>query len=1149
MKSSNHPRKSRKDRGFALVAVLTMMVMLVVVCTATLTLSSVSLRKAGVDINAQRARANARLALVMAIGQLQEAAGPDQRITAPANLVDEKAHPGRTGVWKSQKVDPSSGMAVASKDISSSSPYAEGEFITWLGSGAKAGNTSGEKPPEAGIDAITLLNTGNLPLKENPVSLNSGKLAWATIDESVKARFNLPQIESGETEKTALRAPMRVAADVLDDLEALKLDEKQAAGMVSFRQGELAIKSRKKFANYFNDLTSWSSSLPVNTVDGGFKADLTRLFEADRLPSRFADYRLYSGESTPLVPADPYLSELASWYRLNEKNPNGATPLQTTIPVGYVPSEKKRDASGTRTVPRLAALSEEVLAPVVTKVQVVFSLVAREAHGEWAAKIAASDPELKYMLYLIYSPAVTLHNPYNVPLNVNGLQVSFSNMPLAFQIFRNGSPQTARPALLSQLHGYYENTDTFDDKFVVRLANKPVTPVPGSTGAGGDTNLKLMPGEAKVFGLSHPAGTTFMRMSNFMYDATKSLTESLTPGPGWDYRCGFVVDVLRPNIAGRQNNPFTGYIMPVRGRDTIDVASTFMPLSGGKVKDFSVTVSANVNTKQTDLGMYNYHYESVDKLKQALQGEHPELGTISYPFRREKAWKVPEIYQQKDDTVPFEKWTGPQPFAIFSLGAKTACGSLHPSKPGRDSSFVHQVVDIDITKAHPAQYPLEASFLPIRQGGAGTVGSIEIANDGTDRVYHFSGSTRENGILNMPSYEVPAAPMVNIAELRHANLASSGHFPFSTYTVGESRAHPMLPKDRPILRNSRFGYDIADHSWLANNALWDKFYFSGIRTQGDVTSMMEGRPLEISPRNKGCITQGMKRGDAEKVLLGDDSWSTTARFQRIDGAFNVNSTSINAWKAVLSSLKDQEIPIIDPVSLATSNSSTSKVPFPRLVRSSGSSIDSGSASDNQLRWNGYRDLDEKEIDALAKAIVDQVKERGPFKSMSDFVNRRLTGNADESSAGALEAAIRIAGLNKAAMESETRNISTAEAAVFGYENPDAAAGGTEEASRAYLSQGDILSGLGAYMTVRSDTFVIRAYGDVRSKDGKVLAKATIEAVVQRQVKFVDPADDADKVQPILGDQSRTISSLTSVNQKFGRRFEVVNFRWLQPSEI
>ena len=81
--------------------------------------------------------------------------------------------------------------------------------------------------------------------------------------------------------------------------------------------------------------------------------------------------------------------------------------------------------------------------------------------------------------------------------------------------------------------------------------------------------------------------------------------------------------------------------------------------------------------------------------------------------------------------------------------------------------------------------------------------------------------------------------------------------------------------------------------------------------------------------------------------------------------------------------------------------------------------------------------------------------------------------------------------------------------------------------------------LAAVMTVRGDTFRIRSYGESRDSSGKVLARARAETIVQRLPGYLDPAD---LPQTAPGD-------LTSpANQRFGRRFVVTSFRWLEPDE-
>ena len=91
----------------------------------------------------------------------------------------------------------------------------------------------------------------------------------------------------------------------------------------------------------------------------------------------------------------------------------------------------------------------------------------------------------------------------------------------------------------------------------------------------------------------------------------------------------------------------------------------------------------------------------------------------------------------------------------------------------------------------------------------------------------------------------------------------------------------------------------------------------------------------------------------------------------------------------------------------------------------------------------------------------------------------------------------------------------------------------------WITQADLLQVLGPSLAVRSDTFRIRTYGEALDEQGKVIAKAWCEAVVQRMPEYVDPANAAVERD----------TALTPVNQRFGRRFNVVSFRWLSPQEI
>jgi hypothetical protein len=92
----------------------------------------------------------------------------------------------------------------------------------------------------------------------------------------------------------------------------------------------------------------------------------------------------------------------------------------------------------------------------------------------------------------------------------------------------------------------------------------------------------------------------------------------------------------------------------------------------------------------------------------------------------------------------------------------------------------------------------------------------------------------------------------------------------------------------------------------------------------------------------------------------------------------------------------------------------------------------------------------------------------------------------------------------------------------------------------HVKQGDLLTTIGSRMAVRSDTFIIRSYGESRDTGGRVLGRAWCEAVVRRTPGYVEAIDEADVVPESLSSE---------VNQEFGRQFEMVSFRWLPEGEI
>jgi hypothetical protein len=164
--------------------------------------------------------------------------------------------------------------------------------------------------------------------------------------------------------------------------------------------------------------------------------------------------------------------------------------------------------------------------------------------------------------------------------------------------------------------------------------------------------------------------------------------------------------------------------------------------------------------------------------------------------------------------------------------------------------------------------------------------------------------------------------------------------------------------------------------------------------------------------------------------------------------------------------------------------------------------------------------------------------------MSEFVNRRL-GSGATALRGALQQAIDDSNLNQGAAKGAGQNgagfeISTEQVKNYKYANAEAGAGSSYQGAPGYLTQADLLNVLGNAATPRSDTFTIRSYGEARDAQGKILARATCEAVVQRYPEWLDPADKVETAPAAL---------TRSSNKTFGRRFLVTSLRWLNPNEI
>ncbi|MEK6231545.1 MAG: hypothetical protein N2A42_06805 [Luteolibacter sp.] len=365
--------------------------------------------------------------------------------------------------------------------------------------------------------------------------------------------------------------------------------------------------------------------------------------------------------------------------------------------------------------------------------------------------------------------------------------------------------------------------------------------------------------------------------------------------------------------------------------------------------------------------------------------------------------------------------------------------------------------------------------------------------------------------------------------------------------------------------------DYWDHLFLTNEALWDSYFFSsmvGESSRGEVSSGNDVVKVVDEFYTAGGDNNRLKnhllrphlsagKGDVVAEITGSDGHEKSAGYLLNQGAFNVNSESVDAWKALLWGLRERKIPYLDARSGASGIIDTGgyEVAFSRFRLANGYA--EGDDPADQNAWTGVRLLDEAEITKLAEDLVEQVKRRGPFLNMAEFINRRLS-NDRLGVSGALQAAIDSdefddeysgsavsgPGINAGFKSAEhmIKSLPTND-----YPNPRVAKGSRFAGAPGYLMQSDVLQAIGNQLTVRGDTFRIRTYGDARDASGNVLARAWCEAIVQRYPEYLDSGNSPD--EPADLEDGSANPALSELNAKYGRKIRIISFRWLNADEV
>ena len=152
-------------------------------------------------------------------------------------------------------------------------------------------------------------------------------------------------------------------------------------------------------------------------------------------------------------------------------------------------------------------------------------------------------------------------------------------------------------------------------------------------------------------------------------------------------------------------------------------------------------------------------------------------------------------------------------------------------------------------------------------------------------------------------------------------------------------------------------------------------------------------------------------------------------------------------------------------------------------------------------WRGPIDLTEQQLTLLATEIVEQVRARGPFLSMAEFVNRQLGSPDEKTLAGALQTAIDKSNINDDATSASAANyqIPASKTGNLQLVNPKALEGDSSQGAPGSLTQADVLAVLGNTATVRSFALTARLWTKVAPSSPGLVVRFSFKELLSSMI--------------------------------------------------
>ncbi|MGE9268954.1 MAG: hypothetical protein ACQKBY_12730 [Verrucomicrobiales bacterium] len=1129
--------------GFALITAVTLLLLLAIVTLGFLSLGTATVRTGQRQAAQDIARANARMALTLALGRLQKELGPDQRVSFPANQkppgdLSPGAHhwTGVAASWNSAEV--------------ATRPDAATRFRRWLVSGDPALTGAADSPENALPAHVTLFDHPSdpsarvaaplVPASAHPGGQTASAYAWWIGDENTKALVRQRKPASGLDEAWShAQAPTATGLPLLPGWENLDREDRDLAKSPTRQSLSLLPGVTAETRDHFHDLTTRASGLFTDTARGGLRRDLSLFLDFPQ-PASTPSYDYPTGlpNDDRLYPDGITWEELWLYHNLWQALQDPVPGLASMTGGDLAQAKLLVTPPGTG-IESAKAFTRDPFAIYKSirhiRVQWVSSL--------WAKPNPQSDPNepQTYQICWVSDPVLTVWNPFDAPLALHPdayYSIKFWTIPYTIKIYKNNQLVVDK--------AFHNLSTTNNDRYIFST----VTGTARSTyyGRSGTPDpLVLMPGEVLILSESRSGEPRLF--------STNNAERSIAMKAGWNL--------------GR------GRYVPIPGLENIAANERL-----------EIELGPNNQSLNNDAGYgqrllsYPYSYGR-DRRGEPNVRDFVELwGTKIYSPPAQKAIDYPNVFPSfsRRQLPPPTFFTGSDKELILSVSLQnrtedsaTSWNRFYSASTSREFLMLEDSRNL-------ATHPLEADVRAL----SGTIdpnmpqSGLSHPNRGLFGGSFYDPNKGQDIIITQ---SVPREPPLSLGAFQHAlangnreRMAGGALNPGSqslsapemSHAISNSYALPIFaPDDYENPASGTRPYE-QDHSWQVNRQLWDSTFLSGIVQHqaphhaakksaaalfSDFAQSGGLSPL-ANPNIRPLFTDAREAIDALFTASGEarsDAAEKAAAFLRHDGTFNINSTSVAAWTALLASRRDSLLPVAaDPNEpTARSDQRPDGTPLGKLHLPHGSSGDPDQAviSADQLntaadpaQWRGYRLLSDEEITRLAEEIVAQVRLRGPFLSLADFINRRLDSDPDLALSGPLQSAIDLT-LNEKLLASSAR---TGDPAAFpsGLAFPEAAALPKTIGSPGHVMQADLLTALGPALSARSDTFRIRAYGEARHPNGSLAATAYCEALVERQSDFLDPGRTAAHETP----------AANSPNATFGRRFRLLSFRWLPSAE-